>query len=111
MIGFPRQSKFFRIEPSLPKLRPNFSKKSAWLSFGFRFLPGIEPFQAVIATPRAKRPFFAPFSAIRLPRGQASFGERIKLSHFLIFASKISAISPSWAICPARSGCRTPTGR
>jgi len=70
MIGFPRQSKFFRIEPSLPKLRPNFSKKSAWLSFGFRFLPGIEPFQAVIATPRAKRPFFAPFSAIRLPHGR-----------------------------------------
>jgi len=67
--GFPRQSKFFRIEPSLPKLRPNFSKKNAWLSFGFRFLPGIEPFQADIATPRAKKPFFAPFSAIRLPRG------------------------------------------
>jgi hypothetical protein len=54
MTGFPRQSKFFGIEPSLPKLRPIFSKKNAWLSFGFRFLSGIEPFQPVIATPRRR---------------------------------------------------------
>jgi hypothetical protein len=37
MTGVQDNPEFFRIEPSLPKLRPIFSKKNAWLSFGFRF--------------------------------------------------------------------------
>jgi len=46
MAGLKAESKCFKIEPSQPKLQPNFSKKKVWIPLDF--LVRIEPFQALI---------------------------------------------------------------
>jgi hypothetical protein len=65
-------SKFIKAQQSQPKLSPNFSKKKAWISFDS--LVGFEPFQWVVATPRAKK---------YLLRLRAAADERIATEIFL----------------------------
>jgi hypothetical protein len=49
------ESKSIKAPPSQPKVGPNFSKEKAWISL--EFLVRNEPFQWVVATPRAKKVF------------------------------------------------------
>jgi hypothetical protein len=60
-MAFQAKSKFFKIRPSRAKGSQRKSKEKAWISLDS--LVGIEPFQGVAPTPKAKR-LFSPFFSL-----------------------------------------------
>jgi len=58
---FKANPKFFKIQPSQPKLQPNIYKEKAWISLDF--LVRNEPFQQVAPTPQAFF-LFRPIAAV-----------------------------------------------